>query len=151
VRAVADTRSAPLSPTVSPTTAHPREASVLPLSRDLGTYKTVKARFWPWLEPFSGKSIYVSPFLCSLGSGLQANTRWGSAAGCKQTHGGEWRTSGARQRRNLAFCLVFSLSFSPALPPSPSVSLALSLSLYVCIYIPPPPLTPPSGGAATFH
>jgi len=23
-----------------------------PLSRKCGTYKTAKARFWPWLEPF---------------------------------------------------------------------------------------------------
>jgi len=26
-----------------------------PLSSECGTCRTVEARFWPWLEPFSGK------------------------------------------------------------------------------------------------
>ena len=30
----------------------------MPLSLEYGTYKTVKARFWPWL---SGKGLKASP------------------------------------------------------------------------------------------
>ena len=34
---------------------------------DLGTYKTVKARFRPWLEPFSDESPQVVPSLHQVG------------------------------------------------------------------------------------
>jgi len=41
-----------------------------PLSSEFGTHKTVKARFWPWLEPFLGDIILnLLNFYFSLGSG----------------------------------------------------------------------------------
>ena len=37
---------------VSGSRSHPS-----PLSSEFGTHNTVTARFWPWLEPFPGKSL----------------------------------------------------------------------------------------------
>ena len=39
------------------------------LSIDLGTYKTVRARSWAWLEPFSGKTFEVAPLVLGKGGG----------------------------------------------------------------------------------
>jgi len=38
-----------------------------PLSREFGTPKTVKARFWPWLEPFFKKYLTLFPFRSAVG------------------------------------------------------------------------------------
>ena len=47
------------------------ESITVPLSSEYGTYNTVKARFWPWLEPFSvqnvWKTIYVVPSPLAIG------------------------------------------------------------------------------------
>ena len=43
-----------------------------PLLRKLGTDKTVKASFWPWLPGKSPYTLYVVP--SSLGSGNPINT-----------------------------------------------------------------------------
>jgi len=36
------------------------------MSSDFGTHKTAKARFWPWLEPFSDKSLQILSIISLL-------------------------------------------------------------------------------------
>ena len=56
-----------------------------PLSSELGTHQTVKARFWPWLEPSSDESLSkpckLLPFRSDAGKGDALHTLGPTSSG----------------------------------------------------------------------
>ena len=55
-----------------------------PLSGERGTYKTVKARFWPWLSGQRRQNLSSCPFLAQQQYAPLLRLRWGLAEG--ETH-----------------------------------------------------------------
>ena len=96
----------------------------VPLLSELGTCKTVKARFWPWLEPFSAQTSLntFGVVTSTLGNGSDKQTQWRYTREDSEALRRPWTAS--KQRKN------YLKGFKDFSPESQGHNLALTV-LYV--------------------